>query len=198
MNYTPRQVKILRMISDYREVHGFSPTYFELAKQLDVSAITVFEHIEALERKGAVRRRRHEARSVEIIDPDFTKDGGGRKGILNKGILSKGRWIEGDGRSDPAAEIFGTGAMFFSVRIQGNQYVDEHILDGDLLVFEIKENPMEGDVVMMQGEEGVVSLRRYSRDNGRRTSSQASSKYAHLLNRSQIRGVLRGLVRRFR
>ena len=68
MNYTPKQLQILKLIYQYQTEHGFAPTYAELAKNLSVSTITVFEHLEALERKGAIRRRRHEARSVEIID----------------------------------------------------------------------------------------------------------------------------------
>lgn len=73
MNYTPKQLQILRMIYDYQQENGYSPTYAELARQLGVSTITVFEHLEALERKGAIRRRRHEARSVEITEPTFLR-----------------------------------------------------------------------------------------------------------------------------
>ena len=64
MNYTPKQLQILRMIYEYQKGHGFSPTYAELAKDLGVSTITVFEHLEALERKNAIRRRRHEAPKI--------------------------------------------------------------------------------------------------------------------------------------
>ena len=59
MNYTPKQLQILRLIQSYQRDHGYSPTYAELAKELNVSTITVFEHLEALERKGAITRRRH-------------------------------------------------------------------------------------------------------------------------------------------
>ena len=31
MNYTPKQLRILKMIYDYQQEHGFSPTYAELA-----------------------------------------------------------------------------------------------------------------------------------------------------------------------
>ena len=64
MNYTPKQLQILQMIYQFQQQHNYSPTYAELAAALKVSTITVFEHLEALERKGAIRRRRHEARSA--------------------------------------------------------------------------------------------------------------------------------------
>lgn len=68
MNTTPKQLEILRLIYEYQTERGYSPTYAELAKRIKVSTITIFEHMEALDRKGLIRRRRHEARSVEITD----------------------------------------------------------------------------------------------------------------------------------
>lgn len=68
MNSTPRQLEALRLIYECQQVKGYSPTYKEMAQNMKVSTITIFEHMEALERKGLIRRRRHEARSVEITD----------------------------------------------------------------------------------------------------------------------------------
>ena len=36
MNYTPKQLQLLKLIYDYQEEHGYSPTYAELAKMLSV------------------------------------------------------------------------------------------------------------------------------------------------------------------
>jgi len=73
MTYTPKQIQILKLIQDFQNENGYSPTYAEMAKKLNVSTITVFEHLEALEKKKAITRRRHEARSIEIIEPRFSK-----------------------------------------------------------------------------------------------------------------------------
>src|SRR3954466_11031186 len=94
MNYTPKQLQILRLIFQYQQEHGFSPTYAELAKELGVSTITVFEHLEALERKNAIRRRRHEARSVEIIETNFLKDQNHKKTLPVKGSIAAGQLTE--------------------------------------------------------------------------------------------------------
>jgi hypothetical protein len=69
MNYTPKQLNILNLVKKYTLEHGYAPTLAELAIELKVSTVTVFEHLEALERKGALTRRRHEARSIELKDP---------------------------------------------------------------------------------------------------------------------------------
>jgi len=102
MNYTPKQLQILKLIQRFQDEHGYSPTYAELAKQLGVSTITVFEHLEALERKNAIRRRRHEARSVEIIEPNFLRENAARKTLAVKGLIAAGFPIEAV--EDAAAE----------------------------------------------------------------------------------------------
>ena len=53
MTPTPKQLAILVAIRDFRVQHGYSPTMQELADQLDVSKVTIFEHVEALERKAS-------------------------------------------------------------------------------------------------------------------------------------------------
>ena len=73
MTFTPKQKQILKVIEDFQGANGFSPTYAEIAKQMSVSTITIFEHIETLERKKAIRRRRHEARSIEIVKDESSK-----------------------------------------------------------------------------------------------------------------------------
>ena len=63
MSLTPKQITIFRLIRDARMTHGISPTMQELANELGVSRVTVFEHIEALIKKGALNRDKNTARS---------------------------------------------------------------------------------------------------------------------------------------
>src|ERR1700704_2937839 len=66
MNLTPRQLDVIVAIRNYRHLHGYSPTMQELADQLGTSKVTIFEHVGALEKKHALRRDKHKARSLEI------------------------------------------------------------------------------------------------------------------------------------
>src|SRR3954469_18149515 len=77
MTPTPKQLKILEAIRDFRVRNGYSPTMQELADQLGVSKVTIFEHVEALERKELILRARNRARSLEVAPtvrlPDESK-----------------------------------------------------------------------------------------------------------------------------
>jgi len=68
MNLTPKQLRILKLIRDSRVRRGYSPTMQELADEIGVSKVTVFEHVEALIKKGALVREPNKARSLSIAD----------------------------------------------------------------------------------------------------------------------------------
>jgi repressor LexA len=68
MNLTPKQLRILQLIRDWRVRRGYSPTMQELADEIGVSKVTVFEHVEALIKKGALVREPNKARSLSIAE----------------------------------------------------------------------------------------------------------------------------------
>lgn len=69
---TRKQFELLRYINDYQHKQGYSPSYDEMKEALTLrSKSGVHRLIRALEERGAIRRRPHRARSIEIlIDPD--------------------------------------------------------------------------------------------------------------------------------
>lgn len=70
IRFTPKQLQILEFIVAFTKERGFSPTLEEIAESaLDrpVTKITVYEHINQLEAKGAVRRAKFKARSITVL-----------------------------------------------------------------------------------------------------------------------------------
>src|SRR5436190_23177041 len=74
MNLTPRQLDVIVAIRNFRHLHGYAPTMQELADQLGTSKVTIFEHVNALEKKRVLKRDRHKARSLEIISDERLPD----------------------------------------------------------------------------------------------------------------------------
>ncbi len=72
MTLTPKQKRIVDLIREAVRTNGFAPTMQELADTLGVNKVTVFEHVEALVRKGALTRQPHQSRSLrptDMVDP---------------------------------------------------------------------------------------------------------------------------------
>lgn len=66
LTLTPKQLRIFQLVRNWRATRGYSPTMQELADELGVSKVTVFEHVEALVNKGALVRDRNKARSLSV------------------------------------------------------------------------------------------------------------------------------------
>ena len=201
VNYTPKQLQILKLIYAYQQEHGFSPTYAELAKDLGVSTITVFEHLEALERKNAIRRRRHEARSVEIIEPNFLREQTTRKSLVIKGEIAAGAPIEAvevnTTEELPLGEVFGCKPNSFMLRVKGDSMIEDHIMDGDLIVVEGRDTANDGEIVVALDESGQATLKRFFRENGRIRLQPSNPKMAAIIvDTCKIQGIYKGLVRK--
>jgi len=203
VNYTPKQLHILRLIQQYQQRHNYSPTYAELAEELKVSTITVFEHLEALERKGAIRRRRHEARSVEITEPEFLPEGQRRANIPVRGTISAGAPIEaaatGQVEELSLESLFAPKRNTYVLRVKGNSMAEDHILDGDLIIVEAREKAKDGEMVVALDENGKATLKRLFHEDGQvRLRSSDPALPPLTADHLRIQGVVRGLVRKAR
>jgi len=138
VNYTPKQLQILRTIYQYQQQHHYSPTYAELAQALHVTTITIYEHLEALERKGAIRRRRHEARSVELVAEKCPVEIQQRAALRIRGTLVSGG-VAAAVTLDPTEEmalaaVFGVAPNMYALRVSGSSMAEDHVLDGDVII----------------------------------------------------------------
>ena len=71
MNLTPKQLAILNRIRETRLTRGYSPTMQELGEALGVSKVTVFEHVEALIKKGCPHPATPTRRALWKLSPDL-------------------------------------------------------------------------------------------------------------------------------
>lgn len=205
MNYTPKQLQLLQLIYDYQEEHGYSPTYAELAKRLSVSTITVFEHLEALEKKYAITRRRHEARSVEITAPHFLLEQSKRDTLPItqlplKGSIAAGSPIEAieeTGQQTLLGEVFNCKANYFALKVKGDSMIDDHIVDGDYILVEQRDTANDGEIVVALDDNGQATLKRMYRENGKIRLQPSNPTMAPIIvDHCKIQGVFKGLLRK--
>lgn len=201
---TEKQAKVLRFFRDYRQEHGISPTLEEASQALGVSKITIHEHLRHLEAKGAVQRNRAKARSVAILyDPD-----GGAFGapvtvpeLRMVGTIAAGRPIEAveDAELVPLTDLVPTGDQYYVLRVTGKSMIEDHIDDGDFVVIERRNTARNGDIVVAIVEDEEATLKRYYHDHGRVRLQPANSALSPIYpTRVEIRGVLRGVIRKLR
>ncbi|GAB4142291.1 MAG: transcriptional repressor LexA [Planctomycetota bacterium] len=201
---TEKQIRVLRYFRDYRRENGIAPTLDEAARALGVSKITIHEHLKQLTTKGAIHRDRAKARAVAILhDPDEEEAVASSVPTLPVlGRIAAGVPIEAveDREELRLDELVPTGEKIYLLRVRGKSMVEDHIDDGDLVVVERTETARDGDIVVAILEDEEATLKRFYRErNGLIRLQPANSMMEPIFTNSvQIRGVVRGVIRRFR
>ena len=207
MNLTPKQLKILTRIRDFRLTRGLSPTMQELADELGVSKVTVFEHVEALIRKGALHREPNKARSLELTDEvDLPDERHTRLPLV--GTIAAGSPIEAveDREHLDLEDLFiapgrgGDGAgNKFVLRVRGDSMIEDCIRDGDFVICEKRNAARNGETVVALLSTGEATLKRmYKERDGRIRLQPANDRYEPIFVQADdlnIQGVCIGVVR---
>lgn len=204
MNLTPKQLRILQLIRDCRVRNGYSPTMQELADQIGVSKVTVFEHVEALIKKGALTRDPNKARSLSIADGVVVPDEGRPYRFPMVGKIAAGYPIEKVAETDELdlLDIVGprpgrNGAMF-ALRVQGDSMRDEGILEGDYILVERADTAGNGERVVALLPNGETTLKTFYREGDRIRLQPANPEFQPIIVKDcRIQGIVRSVLRKY-
>jgi len=207
LNLTPKQLRILKMIRDTRVAYGYSPTMQELADEIGVSKVTVFEHVEALIRKGALKRDPNKARSLSLTDKALVPDESQPLRFPLVGKIAAGYPIEKFAQSDELSveELFGPRAGqkagCFALKVDGDSMKDEGIFDGDYVIVERRETARNGERVVALLADGETTLKTFFKERGGKVRLQpANPEFKPVIvpaDDVQIQGVVVGVMRRY-
>ncbi|MBJ6749796.1 transcriptional repressor LexA [Geomonas anaerohicana] len=161
---TSRQQQVLEIVSRHIEAYGYPPTLREIGAKLGVSGtLGVLKHLEALEKKGYLRRQEGSTRGITL-----NRQGQGaslpivgtvRAGALHPAIED----IEGHFTIDRSQ--LDKGGTFF-LRVKGDSMIHAHIKEGDLALVRPQPDAHNKDIVvaMVAGE---ATLKRFYREANR-------------------------------
>ncbi|MEI8196319.1 MAG: transcriptional repressor LexA [Phycisphaerae bacterium] len=201
MTPTPKQLNILIAIRDFRVRNGYSPTMQELADLLGVSKVTIFEHVEALERKSLILRAHNRARSLEIAPTVKLPDEAKSTSFPVVGTIAAGQPIEAIENNDTIdlESLFNTRHGTYVLRVKGSSMIEDHIADGDYVIIERRETAKDGEIVVALLEDGSATLKRYYKERGRIRLQPANSSMnpIYVSKDIKIQGVLIGVLRTY-
>lgn len=195
---TPRQLEILTHVREARRSLGYSPTLQEIADELGISKITVFEHVEALIEKGMLTRRSNRARSLALTSSARFPDERATC-IPMLGRIAAGRPIEAIETPDivDLEEVFASRHPVGILTVAGDSMIDDQISDGDWVVFEQRTNARNGDTVVALLD-GEATLKRFYKEKNRIRLQPANDRYEPIYVRNvEIQGVVIGVIRRY-
>ena len=197
MGYTKKQRDLLQFVAKYQRENGVSPTLEEIGQEFGISRVTAFQHVNALEKRGALTHRAREARSLEILDPSY-------KPVQLLGTIAAGGPIEAVENPEPLDlhDFFPTKGDYFVLKVQGDSMIEDHIEDGDFVLVERLTTASDGDTVVaiLPGEFAEeATLKRFYREAGGtvRLEPRNSRLKPLRVRKVEIRGVVRGVLRRY-
>lgn len=196
-----RQRQIVDYLTQYIQQNGFSPTLQEIATAIGVSSLaTIHEHLEALIRKGVIRKYEGAVRGIEMIDRRLNKSSSGIELPL-MGYIAAGSPIEP--YTDPNATYSVSPQMIsgkkraYVLQVKGNSMVDDGILDGDFVIVEEQEEVFNGDIVVALLDNGLATLKRFFKEATRIRLEPANAQMQPIYaTRVRVQGKVVGLVRK--
>jgi repressor LexA len=219
MNLTPKQMKVLRIVRDTRKKLGYSPTMQEIADELRVSKVTVFEHVEALIEKGALQRDANKARSLtvslDVFLPEEDDEMPARQlhaeplaaglSFPLVGKVAAGHPIEKFEQSESIAleELFGPrkgrSGTTFALQVDGMSMRDEGIFDGDYVLVDKRSTARNGERVVALLPNGETTLKTFFKEkDGRIRLQPANPEFQPIIVEDcSIQGVVIGVLRRY-
>lgn len=199
MHLTKRQREVYEFIAEFLDREGYAPSLEEIGEHFGLSSVaTVHKHVHNLVHKGLLRKAWNRSRSLEVVDSS-TRDA---REIPLLGTVAAGYPIEAIEVPDTIAvpaELAARGDCF-ALRVRGDSMIDDHILDGDVVVLESRSTPRDGETVVALIERDEATLKRFYRDGGKVRlvpANQALAPMEFPAESVQVQGVVVGLLRSY-
>jgi repressor LexA len=173
MALTRRQKEVLDFIAAWQVEHGFSPSYEEIARGLDLASIaTVHKHISALQTKNYLNRSHNQSRSVEVA-PKYIAEQRRNKVQQSMEVPVWGTIAAGSPvtpYSDKTATLsFGDFVGHkdtYALKVRGDSMIEDHICENDMILVENTHEARDGDIVVALVRGSDTTLKRLYREPG--------------------------------
>ncbi len=197
---TPRQKEVLDFIQSYIKTHGVGPTLTEIDKQFHMgSASAAHQHVEALLRKGFLKKLPNQARAISMNEHaiDF-------QDVPLLGRIALGEPID-SGESSQLIKVprilLSSSGQHYALEAKGDSMNEDGILDGDILIVKHTNIADNGDVVVARVAGDKSTLKKFY-DHGDKIELRPKSNNSthksqfYQYGEVEIQGKFSGLIRK--
>lgn len=168
---TARQREVLNFIRVFTDREGVPPTVREIGARFRVTPRAAFDHLAALERKGALERRTTARRTSRSLVLSGRLRGGGTLPVPILGRIAAGQPLLAEENREgvlpiAASALPGRGEDMFALRVRGESMIDAHIVDGDLVLVRRQDSAQAGDIVVALVDD-EATVKRFAREGER-------------------------------
>jgi repressor LexA len=181
MAVTKRQKQVLDFVSHFIEDNGYSPSYEEIARGLNLASLaTVHKHISTLETKQYLKRGFNQSRSLDL-GPKYIQEQRKHRQEISLEVPLLGRIAAGapveavEQRETVRFGDFLGNPDVFALEVRGDSMIEDHICNGDLVLVEKASQAKDGDIVVALIEGAQTTLKRFYKEPGDRVRLQPAN-----------------------
>jgi repressor LexA len=176
--------KILKILGDFVEDHGYPPSIREIAKQLRFkSTKAVKVHLDTLAKQGLIERIAGQARSISIRPKLMPIVGRVTAGLPElafeeiEGYFDQSKW-----------------RGCFLLKVSGDSMINAHIYDGDMVVVKPGKGALNNDIIVANFE-GETTVKRLKRTGNTFILKPENDAYSVIKGQFEIVGKVIGIIR---
>jgi repressor LexA len=208
MAVTKRQKQVLDFVAHFIEENGYSPSYEEIARGLNLASLaTVHKHISTLETKQYLKRGFNQSRSLDL-GPKYIQEQRKHKQEISLEIPLLGRIAAGapveavEHRETIRFGDFLGNPDVFALEVRGDSMIEDHICSGDLVLVEKSSQAKDGDIVVALIEGAQTTLKRFYKEAGdsvRLQPANSSLQPIYVAGKDlEIQGKLLAVLRKYK
>ncbi len=163
---TERQQDILDFINEYIADNSFPPSVREIGRHFGIYPATVQDHISALERKGALQKKKFQSRTLSVSSGPRTKPGTEGTTIPIVGNVAAGAPLLAHENIEGEIQLpkhWAPGGSFL-LKVKGDSMIGAHILDGDYVMVHPQQSANNGEIVVALIDD-EATVKRFQRTN---------------------------------
>ncbi|MBN2508629.1 MAG: transcriptional repressor LexA [Spirochaetales bacterium] len=198
---TQRQKEVVDFVAAYIEDHHYPPTIREIARNFEISVKGAYDHIKALEKKGAIKSGASKSRALELLTRPAHDSAEEIIDVPILGSVAAGLPLFAEENQDGALKVPASNLSrgeHFALIVKGDSMIDAGILDGDTAVFVKRQTASDGDIVVARVNDEAVTLKRFYKEKNRVRLQAENHNYPPLYTQNaRILGKLEYIFRQY-
>ena len=199
-NLSKRQGEILKYIKSCIIKKGYPPSVREIGAAVGLSSSSsVHSNLEALEKKGYIRKSPNKSRTIEVVDEDFSYKKNNTVNIPLLGEVAAGQPIFAqENISDyfPVPAQLLPKADAFMLTVHGDSMINAGIYDGDCIIVAKQTSAQDGDIGVVLLEDSATVKTFYKEKEFIRLQPENDTMEPILVKEAVILGKVAGLFRK--
>ena len=204
---TKKQKELYDYLKNYISSNEISPSFEEMKSAVNLKSKSgIHRLITSLEERGFIKRLKHKARAMEIINKDIKENSASTDSINIPlfGAIAAGEAIEAIENHNEFVSIPSSmtspNAKYFGLKVKGLSMIDEGIFDGDIAVIRKTNNVENGKIAAVLTQDNEVTLKTIKFNKDKVTLIPANQSYQskeYKVGEIQVQGTLSGIIRKY-